>query len=215
MSLTESLRRDVDEIWRAIMNHPFVVELYEGTLPIDKFKYYLIQDYNFLLAMERCFALIAAKSNHEISRFSLEMAYLDATTELANYEKLIKQVGLDMKQVINTEPSLINIGYTSFLLSTCALGSPIEGLIAVLPCFWSYLEIAEYHRDKLRYNKNELYKQWASTYLSSEYRSIVEKLRKTIDENATRVDPKHANILFKTASRFEYMFWDMAYRMEP
>lgn len=214
MALTESLRREVDDIWSAILHHPFVVELYEGILPIDKFRFYLEQDYNFLLAMGKCFALIAAKSDHEVSRIALEIAYADSTTEMSNYIKLLELTGLDINQVIRAEPSPVNLGYTSFLLATCALGDPIEGLIATLPCFWSYMEIAEYHRDRLSRNKVDVYKRWASVYLSSEYRSIVNTLRRLIDENSSRVNYERALSIFKTASRYEYLFWDMAYKVE-
>lgn len=213
MSLTTSLRKSVDHIWSSIKNHPFVIEVYDGSLPVEKFKFYLIQDYNFLLAMEKCFALIAAKSPPEISRLALEIAYLDATTEIENYARLLEKVGLDINTVVKEEPSPVNVGYTSFLLSVCALRTPIEALVATLPCFWSYMEIAEFHRDRLPYNNNDLYKQWASVYLTEEYRVIVNKLRDVIDENSSRIDTDDALKLFTIASRYEYLFWDMAYKM--
>ncbi|MEM1780227.1 MAG: TenA family protein [Desulfurococcaceae archaeon] len=214
LGLTLELRREADDIWKMIFEHPFVIELYTGVLPIEKFIYYLIQDYNYLVTMAKCFSLISAKSEYEISRIALELAYLDAITEMSNYEKILEKIGLRLRDVLEIEPAPTNVAYMSFLLSTCALANPIEALISLLPCFWSYMEIAEKHRDKLANNRNDLYVQWAQVYLSKEYRDLVERLRKVIDDNSHRVDRKTARYLFITASRFEYMFWDMSYKME-
>lgn len=212
--LTILLREEANYIWERIFEHPFVIELYTGILPVEKFKYYLLQDYSYLITMAKCFALIAAKADYEVARTSLELAYLDATTEMANYEKLLEKLGLNIEDAVRTEPSPTNTAYMNFLLSTCALADPIEALIALLPCFWSYMEIAERHREKLRDNKNDLYVKWAQVYLSKEYLNIVEKLKRIINYNASRVNYNVARRLFITASKFEYLFWDMAYKME-
>ncbi|MEM4717506.1 MAG: TenA family protein [Desulfurococcaceae archaeon] len=214
MRITERLRNEASYIWSRILGHPFVLELYTGVLPREKFKYYLIQDYNYLVSMSRCFSLIAAKSDFELAKLALELAYLDATTEMSNYERLLDKIGLSLGEVVNYEFSPTNIAYMSFLLSTCALRSPVESLIALLPCFWSYMEIAERHRDKLLGNRNELYVEWAQVYLSKEYRELVERLREIIDRNSDKVNYEVAKFLFITASRFEYMFWEMSYNME-
>ncbi|HID73249.1 TPA: thiaminase II, partial [Candidatus Micrarchaeota archaeon] len=43
MKLSESLRREADFIWRKILEHPFVVELYSGRLDVERFKFYILQ----------------------------------------------------------------------------------------------------------------------------------------------------------------------------
>jgi thiaminase/transcriptional activator TenA len=214
MSLTEVLRRSVGHIWEKIFNHPFVVELYLGTLPLEKFKYYVIQDYNYLITMYRCFSLIASKADYELARKALELAYIEATTEMANYERLLNKLGISFDEVVNTEPAPTNMAYMNFLISTCALRTPLEGLIALLPCFWSYAEIAERHKGKLISNKNELYVEWAKVYLSEDYLKLIKDLRDFIDKSAKSLDVESAKKLFRIASRYEYLFWDMAYRME-
>lgn len=80
--------------------------------------------------------------------------------------------------------------------------------------FWSYLERAEKHRDKLESNKNKIYVEWAQTYLSEEYRSLVEELRKIIDEQAHFINFEEATKIFRLACKYKYLFWDMAYRTE-
>ena len=42
-------RPDVKDIWRQYTEHDFVNKMADGTLPIEQFKYYLIQDYLYLV----------------------------------------------------------------------------------------------------------------------------------------------------------------------
>lgn len=47
-SATEQLRATVKAEWDAAVNHPFVRELHTGTLPREKMRRYLVQDYQFV-----------------------------------------------------------------------------------------------------------------------------------------------------------------------
>jgi len=214
MRVTERLRKDADNIWRKIFNHPFVVELFEGSLPEEKFKYYIIQDYNYLNTVYRCFSLIASKAEYEIARKSLEYAYIDATLEIDNYNKLLNVLGLEINDVIDVDPSPTNIAYMNFLLSTCSLKPSIEGLTALLPCFWSYLEIANINSWRLRKNKNKLYTEWINVYRSKEYVDMVRDLRSLVDKYGSNYNYDKLKKIFVFGSRYEYMFWDMAYKIE-
>ena len=214
MRLSESLRREAEPVWRRIIEHPFVVELYTGTLSVEKFKYYLLQDYNYLLTLARVFAIVASKADLDVAARALEIARADATVELENYRRLLERLGLTLEDAVRAEPSPTNVGYMSYMVSIASLGSPLEGLVVTLPCFWSYLEIARRHEDKLASNPNEVYVEWARAYLSSEYERLVEELRELVDGLYQGVGYEDLKRIFLTASRYEWMFWDMAYRME-
>jgi thiaminase len=43
-------RPDVAPIWEKFVNHPFVLAMGDGTLPVESFKGYLIQDYLYLVS---------------------------------------------------------------------------------------------------------------------------------------------------------------------
>ena len=213
MILTEKLRNSADMIWRRIFEHPFVVELYKGELPVEKFKYYVIQDYNYLVEISRCFSIISAKLDFNIAKQTLQIAYMDMTIEMDNYSALLEKLNLKFDEVIKTEPAPTNFAYMNFLVRTCSLGSPIEGLVALLPCFWTYKEIAEYHKEKLKNNANNIYKDWATTYLSKEYKELVNMLKNIID-TLPYTNYNTLEKIFITASKYEYMFWEMSYKME-
>lgn len=42
-------RPDVAPVWETFVNHPFVLAMGDGTLPVESFKGYLIQDYLYLV----------------------------------------------------------------------------------------------------------------------------------------------------------------------
>lgn len=42
-------REDVKPVWHAHVHHDFVKRIGDGTLPIEKFRKYLVQDYLFLV----------------------------------------------------------------------------------------------------------------------------------------------------------------------
>jgi thiaminase len=42
-------RPDVAPVWDKFVNHPFVLAMGDGTLPLESFKGYLVQDYIYLV----------------------------------------------------------------------------------------------------------------------------------------------------------------------
>ena len=217
MRLTERLRRDSQDVWEAIINHPFVRELYGGSLPMEKFKYYIIQDYNYLITLTKCQALAASKVDDPgVMRRLLELALADVSTELENYNKLLGMLGLTIGDVVRARPNPVNVAYMSYMLSICSLGTAWECIAAILPCYWTYMEIADRLRGLLDGNPVDIYRSWASTYLTPEYRGIVEGLREIIDGRAGELEPLYERLssIFRQCSIFEYMFWDAAYSMQ-
>ena len=48
-------RDDVARAWQDFIYHDFVRQMGDGMLSIDKYKYYMIQDYLYLVTMEPIF----------------------------------------------------------------------------------------------------------------------------------------------------------------
>lgn len=213
MSKTAVLRDRASRIWNKILNHPFVLELYMGSLPIPKFKYYILQDYNYLVTMVRVLSIVAAKApNITQSKTALHLAYSTVTGEMENYERLLREMGLTIEDAAATTPNPTNIAYMNFLISTSLLNDYWVTLATLLPCFWTYSEIAEKHKEKLEFNKSVLYRKWASTYLSEEYRNLVELFKDEVDASNLTVDQMWP--YFELASKYEYMFWSSVYSEE-
>ena len=212
--ISDRLRADAAGIWEQIFAHPFVVELYTGVLPPEKFRFYVLQDYNYLVTDIKNLAILASRAESvSAMKEILKIAHLEATSEFQSYERLLSELGYTIEDAIKTEPTAVNTSYGAFLIATSSLKTFGEGLAATLPCLWSYLEIAERHQAKLAGNKSDLYTRWAAVYLSADYRQLVTKMRSLLDEVAG-VEYEKLREAFITASRYEYLYWNMAYGME-
>ena len=62
MGLSDELRSHAGSVWDRIFSHPFVAGLGDGTLPLESFKFYLVQDYRFLIDYSRVLAVASAKA---------------------------------------------------------------------------------------------------------------------------------------------------------
>jgi len=212
IKISERLRMDADTIWKQILNHQFVLELYKGVLPVEKFRFYVLQDYNYLITSMKNFSVLSSKAGSvEAMKEMLEIAHLEATSEFENYEKLLRNLGYTIEDAIRSEPTQTNISYGSFLLATSSLKTFWEGLAATLPCFWTYAEIAEFHKDKLNECKNSLYFEWASVYFTESYQKLVNKMKGLLDN--ANIEYEKLKGPFIIASKYEYMYWSMAYNM--
>jgi len=60
-----------------------------------------------------------------------------------------------------------------------------------------------------------VYLEWINVYRSQEYRDLTMELIEIIDKlGEKRDDIERLKWIFRMSSRYEYMFWDMAYKME-
>ena len=62
-----------------------------------------------------------------------------------------------------------------------------------------------------------MYGQWTSFYVEGLLEGSVEAWRSFVDRAAEEAGPQELEAMrqaFMTSTRYEYMFWDMAYRME-
>ena len=110
-----------------------------------------------------------------------------------------------------------NVAYTSFLLATAAAGGPLEITTAILPCSWSYIEIAAELKDQIA--DHPVYSDWVAFYLQDEEAELVRNMRETFDEmtrDGAVSDEKREQLagIFMMSSRLEGRFWEMAYTLD-
>ncbi len=215
MRLSEKLKKDTQDIWEKIYNHPFVKELFEGSLPEYKFRNYILQDYNYLVSSIKNFSLLAAKTDDvNIMKELIKMAYTEATGEFKAYENYLKKLNLTIQQAKNEEQVPEAVSYISFLFFTSSFKSSEEGITAVLPCYWTYAEIARFHQKKLSSNNNPIYTEWAYYYLEDDYCAFVNKIKKIVDGIDSNFPYHKLKYAFRMSSTYEYMFWDAMYNKE-
>ena len=219
-SLSGELRDRSDRIWTGLHAHPFLGELARGVLPLEKFRFFLEQDIMYLPDFARCIAMAAAKSATE-AELGFFARQLDGTInlELPNQYRVLDQVcrlgAADRGGALGKAPA--NVAYTSFMLSVAAQGGPLEIMAAILPCAWSYAEIAGRLADEIA--DHPVYRDWVGFYTTDEVLGLVRQMRQSFDEMAVQAAPgpqarQRLAEIFATSSRLEGAFWDMAYTLD-
>ena len=218
MKLTDRLFEAVKDIWEGYLEQPFVKELGNGTLDKDKFRFYMVQDYRYLLQYAKVFALGVVKSDAE--ELMLRFAAMVNDTldgEMNIHKAYMSRLGITSEEIAATPSSLINSSYTSYMLDEAFKGGTLEIITAVLSCAWSYEYIG------VRLNKipgaaeHPLYGEWVEGYASEEYHRATQEIIDVVNELGEGISPeteKHITEIFVNCSRHEKNFWDMAYSME-
>lgn len=219
MSFCESLRDECSDLWESLHEHPFLRELAAGTLPLDTFRFFVEQDLHFFLPdLSRAVALGAAtaRDEREMRHFAEELV---AVVEGENENnrlllgRLVELGAADRGGAL--APGLANVAYSGFILSTAVTGGPLEIMTVLLPCTWSYADIAVRLKDEIA--EHPVYSDWVGFLAGDEYVELIASRRRTLDELAAQTDEAHRRRLleiFRMGTRLERQFWDMAYRCE-
>ena len=93
MSLTQELRAKYADLWENMVTHPFIMELGDGTLPVEKFRTYFLQDYVFVNDLVGMIALGMAKAPDFTAADHLNKflaGFLDAENDLVYVYDAVK-----------------------------------------------------------------------------------------------------------------------------
>ena len=216
-TFSEEIRSRSDSTWSAIFEHPFVQGIGKGNLDHEKFEFYLKQDYIYLIDFSRVFALASAKAR-QLSDMGYFATLLNATLnmEMDLHRRTCADFGISAEELEKTEPAMITLSYTNFLVKTC-YEETMPGILSVLlPCAAGYVEIGQkLKKEGLPDTKH--YCDWIETYSSTEFAEFVDWLKKRLDQltvAASAEEKMHWYRLYLNSSRFEYLFFDMSWKME-
>jgi thiaminase/transcriptional activator TenA len=216
MGLTADLWRSIAPIYAAILDHPFVKGLTDGSLPRPSFQFYAVQDALYLREFARALSMAAARAPRDewIIMFN-EHAAGALKVERALHEGFFKEFGLGPDDVASTPLAPTNLAYTSYLLAAAHAAPFHEAVAALLPCYWIYWEVGK--ALELRQSPDPLYARWIGTYASREFGAVVQAVLDCVDALAAPLGPAELEAMkrhFTTTSRYEWMFWDMGFRQE-
>lgn len=213
MKWTDKTWTQIEPIYQKILNMPFIEELQKGTLPLEKFQFYMGQDSFYLENFARSLALIGARA-HRVSHALDFIRFAEGAivVEKALHDSYFKEFGLSQRGSI--EPTTHH--YINFLKSTSALDQVEIAMAAVLPCFWIYQEVGDsIYKNQL--SEDNPYQKWIDTYAGKEFKELVIKAKNICDSVAENCSPQQQERMtqaFVEASKLEFMFWDSAYQLK-
>jgi thiaminase/transcriptional activator TenA len=217
---SDELRDAAAEIWDAAQTHPFVTGIGDGTLPPERFRFYVRQDYLFLIDYGRLLALGCARAPRLdlMERFA-ELTHSTLLTEMELHRTYAAEWGISREELERERPHPATNAYTDFLLRTAALGDYAELVAALLPCMWGYSEVGQRLARSSR-PTDARYAQWIEMYAGAEFAALAGWCREVCDEVALAAGAQmrdRMHTAFLTSSRHELAFWDAAWtaRGEP
>lgn len=217
MKYTERLRLAVEDIWEQSHNHPFVQGIGNGTLPIDKYRFYMCQDYVYLIDYAKLFALGSIKAT-DLDTMSKYATVLNETLggEMELHRKNAAKIGITTEELENTKITPTAAAYVNYMLKVSECGSLAELNAVLLPCMWSYWELGKI-LEKGNGINHEIYGEWIRTYSGGDFVDVTKWLIEQMDilvEGKTDRELDQIEHYFVIASKYEYAFWEMAYQGE-
>jgi thiaminase (transcriptional activator TenA) len=211
----ETLRDAAQPIWDAILAHPFLKELGDGTLPHDRFLYFIRQDYLYLFEFARvlCGGGSKAEDLDTLEMFAKHAANTVAV-ERVMHTGFIQRLGLQADQLLDSERTPTTQAYTRHLLAVAREGTLGEIVAAVLPCYWVYFEVGR-HLAPCQ-PADPIYRDWIKAYGAETFAALVQQQLNLVDRLGARAPAHERQRMtehFIQSSRYEYLFWDDAYRV--
>lgn len=215
MSFCQNIRKETNSYFEHSFHHPFVKELVNGTLPIEKFAYYMLQDAYYLKHYAKVLTLTAAKAekNADMNIF-LEKAQFVQQSELALHTTVFQELGITEEQIANFRPAPAAYNYVSHMYQAVHNGDAAESFAAMLPCPWLYQEIGEFYRDKKPGVK--VYEDWLNMYSDISFKRSIEEQVEMMDRYAQE-NPHKSGVLkehFIQSCYYEWQFWEMSWTMQ-
>ncbi len=213
---TGELWRSIEDLYAEILSHSFLRGLTDGTLPEESFRFYVLQDAIYLREYARALSLAGVRSPDENALVMFNEHSAGAiSVERSLHEGFLKDLGITQQEAGAIQPSPTTLAYTSFLLRTATLGDYPEVLGAVLPCYWIYERVGKALLK--RGSSTPRYQKWIETYGGEEFGALVEAVLDLTDRVCKDLNSsQQARVTgaFVTTSRYEWMFWDAAWRQE-
>ena len=219
--LFDRLKESCAKDWQRYTEHEFVRQLGTGTLPEAAFRYYLIQDYLFLIQFARAYALAVYKSETlgDMRQAAGGMsAILDI--EMGLHVEFCRGWGLSEDGMTAAAEDAACMAYTRYVLERGMAGDLLDLHAALSPCIVGYAEIgsalAASAGDALRDNP---YAAWIEMYAGNEYQEVAEAEKAFLDDLMSRrgamEDLNHSPIHFEKQRGWRRIFGKWGSIMEP
>ncbi|KAM0513950.1 hypothetical protein ACHAPE_007305 [Trichoderma viride] len=203
----------VRSVWDEFVNHPFVMALGNGTLPVESFKGYIVQDYLYLIHFSRANALAAykAKSIGDISRSNEIVSHI--LHEMKLHINYCNSFGISESEIQATQELQACTAYTRYVLDIGQSEDWLALQMALAPCLLGYGAVAKMlhaHADTVR--DGNTYWAWIENYNADDYVEAVRLGSELIEKSIRLQSPSRIEELIKIfvhATKMEIGFWEM------
>ncbi|WP_430788999.1 thiaminase II [Virgibacillus flavescens] len=215
MTFTESLRKENQDVYEAIFNHPFVQGIGEGNVPRKALAHYIKADFEYLNAFMYIYGIAISKSStrKEVNFFNKQVDFV-LNSEIHPHHNFCEQIGVSYEELQGYPLPPSADHYVKHMMYHAHTGSLGELIAALLPCPWTYLEIGRELLRSYQPAQDHPFYEWISFYATDEVEEITMQLRKMLDKlaaDAGEAELKRIKSAFRKSCQLELSFWEMAY----
>jgi len=213
MRATELLKQSVLEDWNAATDHAFCKELADGSLPLDKMRWYLVQDYKFIDQFVRLLATAIAyaptlKDGIPAAQFLGLLTSDENTYFLRSFEAL--EISEDAQ---NAPDAPVTRDFNNLMAEARNSGRYEQMLAVLVVAEWSYLTWANRYAsypDDLPF----WFSEWIDLHTGGGFEGVVAYLRGQLDSIWDTLNPEQqaqTTTMFQKTVICERAFFDAAY----
>ncbi len=209
MTFTDRLHQETQAIWQASLNHPFIQGLAAGTLPVSTFRYYLIQDTQYLRAFSHLHELVAERLPQADGERLLKLAA--SAGEDTHRNEILADLNLTSEEIAASEMAPNNYSYITHMEHQLLVSTPAS-VTGLVPCYWLYAEIAQNWQGQT--SPNPIYQKFFDGYAGSDFTTSTKALLELVNQLAeisSLEEQEQMRTAFMRSSQFELAFWQMAY----
>ncbi len=217
MKFSEMLHAGADDLWREAADKPFVKEMALGTLPENKFRNYMIQDYLYLLNYIDILGFIRSQTGDENLRDFLLSVIKETENETCRVHlPHMRKIGVSDEEIEGADRSQVISEYTEYMRDQVREHGFLAGLTALLQCSWLYAVIGEKmtaeHSEEIAASP---YSFWFDAYTCKEYTDANQMWIDTLDREAEGITGDTEillNNIFRRCAEYENKLWDELYK---
>jgi thiaminase/transcriptional activator TenA len=203
-------------VFDAIVAHPFLRGVADGTLEPARFAFFIAQDSHYVRSYTQCLSQLAGRAaDEDIMRMLVAHAAGTIGQEVTLHAELFDALGLDYQEALARGASPTTFAYTNYLFASCERAGFLEGFVSLLPCYWIYAQVGA-HLSRVD-SPHPVYARWIENYHGGDYEQVVVQALDQVDALAERAGPaERQNCVerYRRGAQYEWMFWDAAYRLE-
>ncbi|KZS98826.1 hypothetical protein SISNIDRAFT_447652 [Sistotremastrum niveocremeum HHB9708] len=220
-----SLIRSTEDIWKDYVEHPFVKQLGEGTLPVESFKHFIKQDYIYLRYYARAYGLLGAKAQSFTTISSAAGIMNNIAEESKMHKAFCESWGITEKELTVGEESSATSAYGGYLLNIGLMGDEQKLRVAFAACLLGYGEVGLWLTAQSKipgskiYVQNNPYQRWIDDYAGPRFQEAVRTGIYQLEAQTAADPPSEQRYLelvdvWRTCTRLERNFWNMAMALD-
>ncbi|CAI4051214.1 hypothetical protein N7582_005144 [Saccharomyces uvarum] len=205
--------------WDTYVNHEFVKKVADGTLDRKKFRFFIEQDYAYLVDYARVHCIAGSKAPC-LEDIEKELSIVASVrNEMGEHEKrLTEEFGVPDQsyfQNISRGPALR--AYSRYFNDVSRRGNWQELVAALTPCLMGYGYALTKMKGKVTAAKDSAYYKWCETYSSPWYRAAMVEGEQLLNHILETYPPESLDILvtiYGEVCELETNFWTAALEYE-